>query len=775
MRTTFPALAAALLIACGSPAPNPFASSETNAEGDGDAHGDAPDPSDSPDGAPGADGSPRFDGKAPDGTDPADGEDDGDFGEHCTFNEECDDGLCVVIDLATGESVCTKFCVTECPDGWGCKPFAVGSDPANYCIPLVDALCQPCGKNSDCGFSGALCLAIEDGHCGANCDKDGEECPDGFACVDITGPDDELLGKQCVPLHGSCDCEATVDFQTDPLHCGGCDDACEFPNGVATCVEGSCHLAACVEGWFDLNEQSGDGCEYPCTVDDSVEIDWPDEAYVDVNCDGIDGHVTRAVFVAPDGTDNGNTAGTMELPFKTIKAAMTFTAAEPEKDQILVSKGTYIQQIVVTQGVNLFGGYDRSAGWARDVENNETIIRWEAVDKGTIRTLVASGISEPTVVDGFSIEAVSNPAPGGSSIAVQITDGSAGLVVSNNRIVAGNGGPGVDGIDGQPGQDGDAGSDGTEGVDDSCKPEKPVIGGKAGKNSCDAGDASGGDGGNAGWGGSSSCDAFETIGCAFQGCKGKTDAQSGKKGAGELGGAGGTGGPVEDNGGNGVDGMIGGAGPDGDGGEGGGDVGLDDLWHPTAGEAGAAGGRGGGGGGAGGGGGSDNGAVGDAASHGGSGGGGGAGGCGGTHGTPGTGGGASIAVLVVAASPHLVGNFLVYRNGGNGGNGGMGGDGGLGGDGGIGGGGWDQSAPGGNGGAGAAGGRGGHGGGGGGGPSIGILNWGPANPTCMGTIYSQEGTPGLGGVGGDGTSDTANGKPGITNSVVNLTLDCLPE
>ncbi|MFT5429384.1 MAG: hypothetical protein ACI9OJ_000054 [Myxococcota bacterium] len=697
----------------------------------------------------------------------------------CSFDDDCDSEFCIPLDVAGKESVCTVFCGEECPTDWGCKSASTGADVVKICAPKLDSLCAPCSSDLDCVGPQDKCLALEGGRCGRSCAA-GEACPDDYSCVSIGG-DDSV--QQCIPNNQSCDCPPDVDFQTDNANCSECGIECLYDNAVGICKGGSCEIGPCIDEWSDLNGDDSDGCEYQCTPvssdtsggDDAegMNIDWPDPDGIDTNCDGIDGDIAHAVFVAPDGVDQGNTAGTMDLPFKTLKKAMEHCDESEEKVMVLVSKGTYIAQLVVLPGVNVFGGYDRAGDWDRNILVNETIVRWEAVSQGVIRVLVGEDIEVPTRIDGLTLQTASNPAPGGSSIAVHITKGSAALTLSNNRIVAGNGGPGVDGVTGDPGQTGNDGAEGVEGVDDSCKPEKIVAGGDGGKNLCGDSDAVGGKGGDAGWGGSSKCDFTETIGCVFEGCKGKVDAVAGGNGFG-TGGVGGSGGGVEKVGVPGGTGDPGASGPDGVAGLSAGDIGTDDLWRPTAGETGQGGAPGSGGGGGGGGGGSDNGAVGDASSHGGSGGGGGAGGCGGTQGTAAGGGGGSIAVLIVAAKPILEMNTIVFRNGGNGGIGGAGGPGGGGGEGKDGGGGWDDSAEGGRGGDGGLGGRGGHGGGGGGGPSVGIFLEGPADPVCANNIFSQEGTAGIGGIGGDGSADISNGPSGLSAPVVNQTFGCTP-
>src|SRR3954471_17096986 len=48
--------------------------------------------------------------------------------------------------------------------------------------------------------------------------------------------------------------------------------------------------------------------------------DKPDLAFEDTNCDGIDGDVAKAVFVSPQGNDNGT--GTKANPLQTLAAAI---------------------------------------------------------------------------------------------------------------------------------------------------------------------------------------------------------------------------------------------------------------------------------------------------------------------------------------------------------------------------------------------------------------------------------------------------------------------
>lgn len=83
--------------------------------------------------------------------------------------------------------------------------------------------------------------------------------------------------------------------------------------------------------------------------------DRPDLAFTDTNCDGIDGDLTKAVFVSTvDGNDAGT--GTRANPLKTIAAGIT-AAASANKD-VYVAGGTYPETVNLVDGVGVYGGYE---------------------------------------------------------------------------------------------------------------------------------------------------------------------------------------------------------------------------------------------------------------------------------------------------------------------------------------------------------------------------------------------------------------------------------
>ena len=71
----------------------------------------------------------------------------------------------------------------------------------------------------------------------------------------------------------------------------------------------------------------------------TVPIRVPDADGVDSNCDGIDGDLARAVFVAQGG-DDATGDGTRESPLRSLGAALR-RATEQGRTQVLVTAGNF--------------------------------------------------------------------------------------------------------------------------------------------------------------------------------------------------------------------------------------------------------------------------------------------------------------------------------------------------------------------------------------------------------------------------------------------------
>ena len=80
---------------------------------------------------------------------------------------------------------------------------------------------------------------------------------------------DNILSNGCETPQSS--------FQNDPNNCGGCGIVCSFPNATPGCTAGNCSLISCLDGYYDIDHNPVNGCEYSCII-----------SGLDDNCNGID-------------------------------------------------------------------------------------------------------------------------------------------------------------------------------------------------------------------------------------------------------------------------------------------------------------------------------------------------------------------------------------------------------------------------------------------------------------------------------------------------------
>lgn len=647
-----------------------------------------------------------------------------DFFCPCTRNTQCASGWCIPVDEESVAMRCSRTCQDECPNDWECRGAAAGGDPVFLCQPPLDTLCDACEKDADCKELGARCVDFADGaFCGRDCEGAPTMCPEGYACGEVGNEFGQVVAYQCMPTGGSCVCPAGTDYDNDPDNCGVCGRHCDFPGGVGGCQSATCVLASCLPGFIDLDKDPVNGCEYACTK--VGDADEPDAACVgsscDQNCDGIDGAFESAVFVSATGVRGAS--GTPYDPIPTIPEGLE-KALQLGRPHVYVAAGTYQGELRLRAGISVFGGYSNDGRWTRDLALHKSILT-NLTGGGSIRVVLAEDIAGVrTVLDGFEVNAGSNPAPSGSSYAIWLRGCDDSLVLRNLSAVGGNGGIGIDGASGPKGPDGQSGDPGDKGAK-NCGDTR-AQGGLPGQNQCVGGrNAAGGEGGDAG------CDSFAGSDTApASGSPSPGGAAGGNPNNGRgPGDPGGPGQPGEDGSGGSADGEV-----------------VAAFWRGESGADGTPGTNGiGGGGGAGG-----SGGINIATGRwGGGGGGGGSGGCGGGRALGGGPGGGSFGLFLVDASPTIINCAFGHRSGGNGGKGGKGGDPGLGRDGGAGGDPYDSHAEGGGqGGRGGDGGRGGHGGGGAGGVAFGVYLSGTSDPRCVSVRFDPAGSGGSGGLGG---------------------------
>ena len=651
----------------------------------------------------------------------------------------CSGGACVIVSCEPGYLNCDQAYAT------GCEVDAL-NDLAHCggCNELcayqnADASCQA----GNCIFEGcadgyADCNAdLADGcesHLGTdpkNCTVCGNECS--FANAEAICDDGCKLGR-CDDGYRDCDADPATGCEshsaTDPANCGACGNDCttKWANAYGTCAGGACEFAGCKPGYWNIDGDLANGCEYACEFQSAT--DEPDDAFVDSNCDGIDGDVDAAVFVAKTGSDSN--PGTMDRPMATINAALA-RAYNTGKTQVYVSAGEYIGRVTLYDGISIYGGYSAADGWKRSSSYIVTI-RSNLVANGRMSAVEGQDIRSATILDRLTIRTDNASSAGVSNYGLHCSN-CGGLWLKNSDVAAGNGGAGAAGGNGSPGATGNPG--GTGGPGDCDRNQDGGAGGTGGTSTCGRTGGKGGKGGN----------------------YGKNAGEDGKEGAGGTpGGPGGAGGTTGQDGGVGQPGAKGDDGVNGAGGQGGSVVGG--FWVGANGKDGTAGGHGNGGGGGGGGGGQGGALRDDGPGNGG--GGGGAGGCGGGRGLAGSAGGGSFGVFLVSSNGAvLTNNTIRSGNGGAGGRGGNGGSGGTGGGGGKGGTVCtSEVGRGGDGGPGGDGGRGGHGGGGAGGPSFGVYRVNSGSVSVAGNVLNH----GSGGSGG--TSSGNSGARGAAGTVL---------
>jgi hypothetical protein len=691
------------------------------------------------------------------------------FGESCSDNMQCASHICIFVGSG---GICTDLCVaTQCPIGYGCLGVTGAVDPGvvtYVCVPNTTQLCTPCTMDSECsvgGYDKCLVSPVGGHYCGRDCTK--ITCPNGYNCQDVTVGDMGTF-KQCVPTSGACDCDASKTGNTI-----ACDITTPFGvcKGTRTCTGAG--------GWTTT-------CAPPSGTD------APDDNYKDDNCDGIDGDITKGVFVAvaQAGSVDDATCGTYQKPCKTINYGIG-QAANQALRYVYVQAGVYNENVVMFNGIDIVGGYD--SNWvraSRGTAGHNVAIQggFDGAGEQQFITVQAHNLTANTTLwdlDVYGPNANDGLHPGLSSYAIHAYKATLKRV----GVFGGNGAAGRNGTNGT-----NAGTvTATSGMNGAVAPPSPPgpgpaneytsscdnssrgIGGARGSNSCPDDDLP--SGGNGGVGGTmdtscscplgvcycSNCDATSGIG-------GDPAATApGGYGYSGYGGAGGDG--TSQGGGQGGPGRVINGGPGGADSRQAGSV-TNTYWYAFGGGTGGLGKNGTGGGGGGGSGGDDAGID----SYGAGGGGGGAGGCRSrAAGTGGGGGGGSFGVFAVQSTIDAQGCAFQIGNGGNGGGGGRGGTGQNGGAGAAGGLANGDSKAGGPGGNGGHGGHSGGGGGGNGGIAFGIYS---LSSTVSQTSTFTGGAPGGGGAGGPaatpapGGPNDGNGGYGGYSGVTNGTGTC---
>jgi len=174
------------------------------------------------------------------------------------------------------ESDAPEECYPACEDYQDCCPGAEGME----CVDLMHHL-NHCGEcRNRCELPNAY-NACDEGECVVtSCDVNFYDCIEDdpadistMGCETVcfrTMPEDVV----CDYYDNDCDCvvDDDIEFTTDPENCGDCGVDCRYAHatGVCSSPDGTpgaavCSMGDCDTGYYDLNVDDSDGCEYECT------------------------------------------------------------------------------------------------------------------------------------------------------------------------------------------------------------------------------------------------------------------------------------------------------------------------------------------------------------------------------------------------------------------------------------------------------------------------------------------------------------------------------
>ncbi|MBE7454098.1 MAG: hypothetical protein HS111_36210 [Kofleriaceae bacterium] len=413
------------------------------------------------------------------------------FGEPCLDKAECQSNICIFV--GTGGR-CTDLCAGgSCPADWGCFGVVDIIEPGSVhdvCVPVIDQLCSACTGDPECTQVGQdRCLTYPDGKrfCGRDCRN--VACPGGYTCEDMSAGGTVI--RQCVPQSGACDCDATST---------GTTEACTIMTPFSTTCAGSrtCQGAT---GWG--------ACAPPSTTDE------PDGNYQDANCDGIDGDVTRGIFVAGGGANTATCGLTAQTPCQTISHGIV-RAAQAARTEVFVQTGTYNEVVVLLNGIDVWGGY--SFSWQRGPYSNPAhrVTITGGLDSGTggaseYLTVRAHNLIVPVTIGDVVLNGpnASGTVDGNGRSSYVVHVNQATVRLERVQLVAGSGAAGAAGDNGlnaatvtaQSHMHGAVGGDGDEYVT-ACDDSTRGGGGARGTNTCSASpssrDMDGGAGGRGG-------------------------------------------------------------------------------------------------------------------------------------------------------------------------------------------------------------------------------------------------------------------------------------
>jgi hypothetical protein len=197
-------------------------------------------------------------------------------------------------------------------------------------------------------------------------DSDGDNIEDGSDDFPTDGGEGNDRDGDAVGDNGD-NCPNSANAAQDDLDQDGLGDDCDGDrdgDAIAN-INDNCPDTLASESFASAfaSQTDDDDDDYgaPCDCNDNAadqnptQSDEPDDDTIDANCDGIDGEIENAVFVASDGSE-GNSGLTTEAPLADLATAIE-RAGENDAD-VYLAQGSYtLDTTSLPDGVSLIGGY----------------------------------------------------------------------------------------------------------------------------------------------------------------------------------------------------------------------------------------------------------------------------------------------------------------------------------------------------------------------------------------------------------------------------------